>query len=285
VADAAPEELEELLESASNALSDSGEGFEVRASYGAACLPYEADTPSAALQLADQRMYARKAGRSSPVRQETRDVLVRALQARRPDLHLSPHGVADMAARVARRLGMTGEALDEVARAAELHDVGKVAVPDAILGKAEPLSEEEWVFMRRHTILGERILNGAAAMRPVARIVRSTHERFDGTGYPDGLAGAAIPLGSRIVAVCDAYEAMTNERPYRPTLEHDAAVAELRKGAGTQFDPTVVEAFVAEVEDRRDPVEGAVSGDDRLTYVREVADQLRTALDHGGPQT
>jgi diguanylate cyclase (GGDEF)-like protein len=285
VATAAPEQLEELLAAAALALSDSGEGFEVHASYGAACLPAEATDPSAALQLADQRMYARKDGRMSPVRRETRDVLVRALEARRPDLLPSEYAVAEMAGHVARRLGLVGEGLDEVARAAELHDVGKVAVPDAILGKAEPLSDEEWAFMRRHTILGERILNGAAAMRPVARIVRSSHERFDGSGYPDGLAGEEIPLGARIVAVCDAFEAMTSDRPYRDAMDHDDAVAELRAQAGSQFDPTVVEAFVAEIEADTAPDDGAVSGDERLAYVREVADQLRTALDHGGSQT
>jgi two-component system, cell cycle response regulator len=280
VAAAAPERLEELLSAAALALSDSGEGFEVQASYGAVCLPFEAREPSAALQIADQRMYARKDGRTSPVRRETRDVLVRALQARTPALQLSEHLVSDMAARVARRLGLEGEALDEVARAAELHDVGKVAVPDAILAKTEPLSEEEWAFMRRHTILGERILNGAAAMRPVARIVRSTHERFDGTGYPDGLAGEAIPLGSRIVAVCDAYEAMTSERPYRRPMSHEAAVAELRREAGGQFDPTVVEAFVAELQAQQDPADGAPADDHRLAYVQEVADHLRDVLDN-----
>ena len=278
VAVAAPERVEELLGASAIALSDSGEGFDVQTSYGAVCLPHEADDPSAALQLADQRMYARKDGRTSPVRRETRDVLVRALQARNPEVHEGDHAVSEMAARVARRLGLSGEALDEVARAAELHDVGKVAVPDAILGKTEPLSEEEWAFMQRHTILGERILNGAAALRPVARIVRSSHERFDGTGYPDRLAGEAIPLGSRIIAVCDAYEAMTSERPYRPAIDHDAAVAELRAQAGRQFDPTVVEAFVAEVEDGAEPADAGFAGDDRLAYVREVADQLRGVL-------
>jgi two-component system cell cycle response regulator len=278
----APERVEDLLAAAAIALSDSGEGFEVRSSYGAVCLPHEADTPSRALQLADQRMYARKDGRTSPVRRETRDVLIRALEARQPDLEAGASGVADLAAAVARRLGMDGEALDEVARAAELHDVGKVAVPDAILAKPDALSDDEWAFMRRHTILGERILDGAAAMRPVARLVRSTHERFDGTGYPDGLAAAAIPLGARIVAVCDAYQAMTSDRPYRSAVDRDAAIGELRLQAGRQFDPTVVETFVAELEDRRPSAEPEGAGDDRLAYVREVAEQLRDVLDQEG---
>ena len=123
---------------------------------------------------------------------------------------------------------MNAEELDEVVRAAELHDVGKVGVPDAILDKPAALDEGEWEFMRQHTILGERILNAAPALRPVARIVRSTHERWDGGGYPDGLAGEQIPLSARIVAVCDAYEAMVSDRPYRPALGHDEACRELR---------------------------------------------------------
>ena len=120
---------------------------------------------------------------------------------------------------------MTVEQLDELRRAAELHDVGKVGIPDAILDKPGPLDDEEWEFMRQHTVLGERILGAAPALRPVAAIVRSTHERWDGRGYPDGLVGEEIPLGSRIVAACDAYEAMTNDRPYRERRDPESARA------------------------------------------------------------
>ena len=102
--------------------------------------------------------------------------------------------------------------------------------------------------MRQHTILGERILNAAPALRPVARIVRATHERWDGGGYPDGLAGESIPLSARIVAVCDAYEAMVTDRAYRRAIGHAAACRELRREAGRQFDPAVVEAFLGELE-------------------------------------
>jgi two-component system, cell cycle response regulator len=138
---------------------------------------------------------------------------------------------------------MSPEDLDEVARAAELHDVGKVAIPDAILNKPGPLDESEWNFMRRHTVIGERILLSAPALRPVARLVRSSHERWDGGGYPDGLRGDEIPLGARVVAVCDAFDAMTTERPYREPIPESQALAELRRCAGTQFDPMVVDAF------------------------------------------
>ena len=104
--------------------------------------------------------------------------------------------------------------------------------------------------MRQHTILGERILSAAAALRPVARLVRSSHERWDGTGYPDGLRATEIPLGSRVVAVCDAYEAMTSDRPYRGAISPEAACRELRATAGTQFDPEVVDAFIREIDRR-----------------------------------
>ncbi len=276
VVTADPDRLEDLLAAASAALTERGEGFEVVSSYGAVALPHEADSAALAIQLADQRMYARKEGRTSPVRMQTRDVLMRALHAREPRLRAHAATMADLAVAVGRRLELDGETLDVVARAAELHDVGKVAVPDAILGKPESLSSEEWAFMRRQPLLAERILNGAAAMRPVARVVRSTHEHWDGSGYPDGLAGEAIPIGARIVAVCAAYGAMTADRPYRPRLDAADAAHELERAAGSQFDPTIVEACLAELQDRAAPAEGGAS-DDR-EYVREVADQLREAL-------
>jgi HD-GYP domain-containing protein (c-di-GMP phosphodiesterase class II) len=130
-----------------------------------------------------------------------------------------------------------------VRHAAQLHDVGKIAIPDAILRKPGPLDEQEWSFVRRHTIVGERILSAAPALAEVAALVRSSHERFDGTGYPDSLARDAIPLGSRIIAVCDAFDAMTSERPYRRAMAPADALAELTRCSGSQFDPRIVAAF------------------------------------------
>jgi two-component system, cell cycle response regulator len=220
-------------------------------------LPEEADTPTLALQLADRRMYARKGGRRMSAGRQSRDVLLRTLSERRPDLHVRLRDIGELALAVGRELHMGPEALDEVARAAELHDVGKIAVPDAILDKPGALDPVEWTFMRRHPLIGERILLAAPALRPVARLVRSSHERWDGGGYPDGLRGDEIPLGARVVSVCDAFDAMTTERPYREPVTEVAAIEELRRCAGTQFDPMVVEAFVRVIAGER-PTHGEV---------------------------
>ena len=249
---------EPLLAAAAAALTERGRGFEVNTSLGAVLIPSEAETTEEALQLADRRMYAQKGQGRATASRQTRDVLLTTLQERQPDLRNHLRDVADLSVFVGRELGMSSEQLDETARAAELHDVGKVAIPDAILSKPGPLDEEEWQFMRRHTITGERILAAAPALVPVARLVRSSHERFDGEGYPDGLAGEEIPLGARVVAVCDAYDAMTSERPYRRPLSPVEALAELRRSAGTQFDPRVVDAFCKAVE-ARDAATGGTS--------------------------
>jgi len=146
-----------------------------------------------------------------------------------------------------RRLALEADDLDALVRGAELHDVGKVAVPDQILCKPGPLDAVEWEFVRQHTVVGERILSAAPALVPVAKIVRSSHERWDGTGYPDRLSGEDIPLGARIVTVCDSYHAMTSDRPYGVAMTATAALAELQRCAGSQFDETVVKAFCEEV--------------------------------------
>jgi HD-GYP domain-containing protein (c-di-GMP phosphodiesterase class II) len=262
-----PRELEAFLAASAAALRESGEGFAVESSYGAVALPHEAGSTSRALEVADQRMYARKQGRSL--------ALMRALHAHRPGAQ------AELARAVAARLGMGPEERDEVARAAELHDLGKAGVPATILEKPQKLTDVEWEYMRQHPVAGERILSGAEAMRPVARLVRSAHEHWDGTGYPDGLAGEAIPLGARVVAVCAAFAAMTADRAYRPRLDPAGALRELRRAAGRQFDPTVVEAFLAELSERGRRAEGE-EPDDRSAYVREVAGRLRDVLDQEG---
>ena len=120
---------------------------------------------------------------------------------------------------VGERLGLEEQELLELGCAAQLHDVGKIAIPDAVLDKPGPLSDSEWKLMRSHTLVGDRIIRAAPMLAGVAQVVRSSHERWDGKGYPAGLAGEAIPLGSRIIFVCDAFDAMTSERPYQGVME------------------------------------------------------------------
>ena len=255
--------VDPLIAACVTALSEHGEGFDVTTSHGAVASPREVISPTAALQLADRRMYARKGGRRLSAGRQSRDVLLRTLSERQPDLHAHLRDTADLGLAVGRELRMTSEELDDIARAAELHDVGKIAIPDTILEKSGPLDETEWAFMRRHTIIGERILLAAPALRSVARIVRSTHERWDGKGYPDSLAGEAIPLGARVVAVCDAFDAMTTDRPYRGRVPEPSAMMELRRCAGSQFDPAVVEALMRVFERETSPVEPVA--DERAT--------------------
>jgi two-component system, cell cycle response regulator len=232
------------------ALSERGPGFSIGAAHGVVTIPPQGSDPASVMQLADQRLYRRKdETREASAVQQLRDVLLQAFQERYPDLQEHQRGVGTLALAVGRRLGMVGEELDVLARAAELHDVGKIAIPDAILHKTGPLNAEEWRFMHRHTILGERILTAAAALRPVAHLVRASHERYDGAGYPDGLAGTDIPLGARVIFVCDAFDAMTSDRTYSGAIPAAEALAELQACAGTQFDPTVVAAFEQTLEE------------------------------------
>ena len=155
--------------------------------------------------------------------------------------------VSDLAAELGRALGLGEPALTNLRMAARLHDLGKIAVPDAILTKQGPLSEHETAVMRGHAEAGYAILQDAPLPEAVKLGVRHNHERWDGQGYPAGLVGEAIPVFSRILAVADAYEAMTSDRPYRPALPQPEAVHRLRAAAGTQLDPTAVEAFVRRV--------------------------------------
>jgi diguanylate cyclase (GGDEF)-like protein len=233
------------IEAAVEALTEHGGAFTIGNSHGTVLLGDEVRKPEDALRIADQRMYERKNGGRRSAGDQSKAVLVRALSERHPDLSAHSADVSRMAELVARQLDVAADQLDPIRHAAELHDVGKVGIPDAILSKPGELDAEEWAFMRRHTIIGERIVAGAPALAQVGRLVRSSHERWDGTGYPDDLRGEEIPIGSRIIAVCDAFDAMISERPYKSGRGPSAAAAELRRCSGTQFDPAVVDAFCA----------------------------------------
>jgi diguanylate cyclase (GGDEF)-like protein len=232
------------------ALSDEGEGFRITAASGVAAVPTEALDASAALGLADSRMYAAKVSAHPSAEQATSVALTRMLDERHPGLGSHVEQVAELAVACAEELGLSADDVEWVQRAAELHDLGKVAIPSAILTKQGPLSDEEWEFMRRHSIIGERILAGLPSLTRAASIVRSSHERWDGRGYPDCLAGEEIPLGARIIFVADAFCAMTEDRPYAQARSVESTRQELRACSGAQFDPAVVTAFLAALDSR-----------------------------------
>lgn len=187
-------------------------------------------------------MQRSQASRSSASRQVTAALLqVLAEQGGALDEHVER--VSVLSGSIAEALEAPEHEVRRICLAAKLHDVGKTAIPAAILDKSGPLDEREWVFMRRHPLIGERIVLAAPALASTAPIIRASHERIDGRGYPDGLTGENIPLGSRIIAVCDAYDAMTTDRSYRLSIGAQAAIEELHANAGSQFDRAVVAAF------------------------------------------
>ncbi len=225
------------------ALTEEGEGFSISACAGSALLPREAGSVGGALRVADQRMYDQKKRSRRPSDQECTDILMKVLSERQPLVAGHSSRVVRQAESAARRLGLDTRELEVVRLAGALHDVGKTAIPDEILDKPAPLTNAEWALVRRHTIIGERLIGASPALFDVASVVRSSHERLDGRGYPDGLQGDEIPVAARILAVSDAFDAMVGGRPYRTAVGVEDALAELRRCAGTQFDPSVVEAF------------------------------------------
>jgi two-component system cell cycle response regulator len=239
-----------LIDASQAALTEHGDGFAVTSSFGAVLLPDEVLEGIDALRTADERLYAQKRAKRTG-REQPHEALLLALFEHEPSLHDHLHGVTELAAEVGRRLGISGTVLEELERAAMLHDIGKLAIPAEILVKPEPLDESEWAYVRQHTVVGERIAAATPGLRNVARIVRWSHERWDGTGYPDGLTGEEIPLAARIVFACDAFSAMTTTRSYRAATSPSEAVAELERGAGTQFDPAVVAVVARVVEEAR----------------------------------
>jgi HD-GYP domain-containing protein (c-di-GMP phosphodiesterase class II) len=175
--------------------------------------------------------------------------LLRAVDAH--DGYTGEHSRAVVACSTAtaRVLNLPDVTVFDVEQVAMLHDVGKLGVPDAILSKPGALNTEEWEMMRQHPVTGERIIAGMPSLARLAPAIRAEHERWDGAGYPDGLAGNKIPIASRIVLACDAYHAMTSNRPYRNAMPKIHACAELEGGSGTQFDPTVLAALFDVLED------------------------------------
>jgi GGDEF domain-containing protein len=237
-----PEASAGLRQRCMDALQEVGEGFRVSCVVGAATLPTEATEAQAALELAGRRAHEhRKAEREKPgLRRAAKPAVV-------AELARSSHDATGVAGSLGRALGVPEEQLDDLEAAVALRDAGNVAVPMSVFTRSGELPGHEWRFIELHTLVGERLLASTSGLEDAARLVRSSHERFDGSGYPDGLAGEQIPLGARIAFVCSALEDMTTARAHRPALSVEDALSELERGAGTQFDPVVVRAFRDEI--------------------------------------
>jgi diguanylate cyclase (GGDEF)-like protein/putative nucleotidyltransferase with HDIG domain len=222
---------------------------------GIACFPVDGMEREELYRSADARLYEMKHGHSVQIGAGPRELswaaaLARAVDARMaiPVEHSSR--VAEYAAGIAERLGWNDRELEHLRLAAMLHDVGKVPVPDDILQKPGPLDESEYEEVKKHAATGAEMVSRVDGVALIAPWIRHSHENFDGSGYPDGLSGDAIPLASRILLVADAFDAMTSDRPYRGALTVEAAIDQLRRNAGRQFDPRCVEAFQEYLADR-----------------------------------
>jgi putative nucleotidyltransferase with HDIG domain len=186
-------------------------------------------------------------GRRLAVRAGNVTALLAALAARDGYTQAHSEAVVALALSVGRTLGVAGADLCDLENAALLHDIGKIGISDTILQKPGSLTDEEWDAMRRHSEIGAEMVASMEPLAHLAGVIRAEHERWDGTGYPDGLKGEEIPLAARIIFVCDAYHAMTSDRPYRTALSHEVALAELSRNAGTQFCPATVAAALATI--------------------------------------
>jgi diguanylate cyclase (GGDEF)-like protein len=232
-----------VMDLVTSALSEEGDAFNIRCSRGSVMIPTETRDASEALRISDRRMYQHKNNARASAGHQSTGVLLQAL--READALLGDHVsvVARRAERLGEKLALNDTALRELRQAAQLHDIGKIAIPEAILNKPAKLDEQEWAFMQTHTLVGERIIGAAPALAEVGKLVRSSHERFDGTGYPDQLAGDAIPLGSRIIFICDAFDAITSNRSYQVAKSLTDALAEMQRCSGSQFDPGILAIF------------------------------------------
>ncbi len=244
-----------------------GNGVHVTCSIGAAACPQSAEDRAALVEAAEQAICAAKRLGRNQVRaaadpavtvlaeggngQSREDAalvgaveaLAALVEARDQYTGARMQAVSTLALRMALALGLSAADARMIGLAGQLHDVGKIAVPEAILRKPARLAPEEWALVRRHSVVGADVVSRVPALRVLAPVIRAHHERWDGRGYPDNLAGEAIPLGARIVAAADAYGAMTTDRPYKEARSSDDALAEMQRCAGSQFDPDVVAAL------------------------------------------
>lgn len=257
-------ETEAVTAIALTALCERGEGFETSSACGAALAPMDSRSPDELMRTADQRMYAQKHGDGSLDARHF-DTVIRVIQRFAPMIDTHRDELLPIVRSTAKALDFSQTETDQIATAFEIRDIGYYAVPDELLGKPTALDEAERTLIMTHPVVGERLLAISPTLSGVATLVRSSHERVDGAGYPDGLAADAIPRGARLVCVAAAFDAMISNRAYRESLTTDEAVAELKRNAGTQFDASAAAAFCAEIE-RTDFVAGAGSDARKLSH-------------------
>ena len=285
-------DLAALWPRVARALSPVAAGDPIACAFGVAISGPAAADASTLLTLAEDRLEDQKT-RNPVAADRLAELLLTMVRAHQPELGEHSRGVSELAERLAMRLGLPADERAEIRRAADLHDVGKLCVDTAILAKPGALDDDEWREIRRHTVLGEQLLAAVELLRPAGALVRASHERWDGRGYPDGLAGADVPLGARVVAACDAYDAMTSDRPYREARDERWACEELAREAGAQFDPDVVAALLRELDDggvrpltRPDREDAAATGPlarfARLHSLLDEASAIEEAADLSG---
>lgn len=216
----------------------------VSVAFGSATKTDMAEPVGGVFIAAENRMYQQKICEMNTVRNESVAFILKTLYEKNPQEERHSIRVGDLSRRIGAAVGMAPEAIDELATAAKLHDIGKIGIGGDLLDKREPLNQSEWLIIRRHPEIGYFILNSARDYSAVAMVVLAHQERFDGKGYPKGLSGRNIPLNARIIAVAEAYDAMTSDRPYRDALSSAEAMREIAAGAGTQFDPEIVRVFL-----------------------------------------
>lgn len=240
--------LSQALRQKIDAYNTSNQTLPLSVSIGIA-VKIDPEEPMVALvKRADDRMYREKLNRSHSARNALVQALTLALKARDYGTEGHTQRVQQLATRLATALGLPGPSLNDLHLLAQFHDIGKVGISDNILHKTEPFTAAERQEMQRHTEIGHRIATASPDLAPIADLILKHHEWWNGKGYPLGLIGEAIPLTCRILAIADAYDAMTSDRPYRKAMASAAAVAELVRCAGTQFDPTLVSIFVELIE-------------------------------------
>ena len=197
------------------------------------------------INIAETDLYKNKLFESSSHRNESIKTILNTLKTKDVYSEVHSNRVADMCKQMGKKMGMTKQELNLLTMISNLHDIGKISIDDHILNKPGKLTEEEWKIMKRHPETGYRILSSLPEYGEIAEDILSHHERFDGKGYPRGLKGDNIPIRARLIAVIDAYDAMTTDRPYRKKMSHEEAIKELLDNKGTQFDPKLVDIFMS----------------------------------------